>query len=87
MGEIWTFLRGPQGTRTPTEAVLVSINNDDNSDDQRQHPEIFEQAVADALAADGAYPDAVLKWFNDGVDPDPRQGRTGYPASAVPRRF
>ncbi|KAH8889818.1 phosphatidylinositol-specific phospholipase [Thozetella sp. PMI_491] len=69
MSEIWLFLRGPKGDRTPTETVLVSINNDDTGDDQREHPEIFEKAVAVALEKDGAYPDRRPKWFAAGVTP------------------
>ena len=69
MNEIWTFLRGPKGERTATDTVLVSINNDDTGKDQVAHPEVFEMAVADALAADGQYPDGQPKWFSDGVTP------------------
>ncbi|KAB5532622.1 phosphatidylinositol-specific phospholipase [Coniochaeta sp. 2T2.1] len=69
MDEVWTFLRGPEGTRPPTETVLISINNDDSSPEQLLDPAPFYRAVETAIAATPPYPDGKPRWFVDPLTP------------------
>ncbi|KAK0718159.1 PLC-like phosphodiesterase [Lasiosphaeria miniovina] len=69
MDQVWAFLRGPHHTLSATETVLVSINNDDVSDDQHANPGIFYQAVDAAVAAAAPYPDGTPRWFLGPVTP------------------
>ncbi|KAJ9137297.1 Phosphatidylinositol-specific phospholipase [Pleurostoma richardsiae] len=61
MAEVFAFLR-PAG-RPPTETVLVSINNDDSSEQERADPAPFYAAVADAIARAPPLPDGTSPWL------------------------
>lgn len=59
MDEVWRFLApraGKENAAPPTETVLISINNDDKSDEEVAAPELFYAAVADAVAATQPWP-------------------------------
>jgi hypothetical protein len=68
MNEVWTFLRGADGGRLPTETVLVSINNDDPSA-EKQDPVLFYSAVERAILGTLRYPDGTPRWFVEPVTP------------------
>lgn len=69
MDEVWTFLRGPDGSQTPTETVLISINNDNASPEELADPAPFYRAVESAIAATASYPDGSPRWFVEPVTP------------------
>lgn len=63
MNEVWDFL-GPAEGKKATETVLISINNDDKSKDQEQHPQIFYNAVKEAIESTPPYDeDSSERWF------------------------
>ncbi|KAK3318316.1 phosphatidylinositol-specific phospholipase [Apodospora peruviana] len=64
MDEIWTFLRGSR-----TEAVLVSINNDNISPEQQANPAMFYDAVEAAIAATPPWSDGRHRWSVEPVTP------------------
>ncbi|EFX02585.1 phosphatidylinositol-specific phospholipase [Grosmannia clavigera kw1407] len=69
MDEIWKFL-WPAGQDEPTETVLVSINNDDTSDEQKANPDVFYGAVADAVAATPPWPgNGQHRWHVEPLTP------------------
>lgn len=59
MGEIWSFFE--KSDATPTETVLVSIDNDDQSSDQP--PSIFYAAVASHISKTPTYSDGTPRWI------------------------
>lgn len=69
MDEVWTFLRGAQGTQPATETVLISINNDNSSPEEQADPAPFYHAVESAIAATPSYPDGSRRWFVEPVTP------------------
>lgn len=69
MDEVWTFLRGADGQRPPTDTVLISINNDDGSPEQQADPALFYSAVESAIVATPHYPDGTHRWFVEPVTP------------------
>jgi 1-phosphatidylinositol phosphodiesterase len=69
MDEVWTFLRGADGSRPPTETVLISINNDNSSPEELMDPAPFYRAVESAIAATPSYPDGTHRWFVEPVTP------------------
>lgn len=69
MEEVWRFL-WPAGQETPTETVLVSINNDDKSDEQKADPGAFYAAVAEAVAATPPWPiSGAHRWHVEPLTP------------------
>ncbi|PSR78542.1 PLC-like phosphodiesterase [Coniella lustricola] len=54
MQQVFAFI-GPRKDRPATETVLVSINNDDKSQAQKDNPHVFYQAVQDAIARTPVY--------------------------------
>lgn len=75
MDEVWSFLRGADGQRAPTETVLISINNDDDSSKQHADPALFYSAVESAIVATPPYPDGTHRWFVEPVTPTLGQAR------------
>lgn len=69
MDEVWNFI-GPksnsgkeEGEKKATETVLISINNDDKSKDQKEHPQIFYNAVKEAVESTPPYEDGSERWY------------------------
>ena len=61
MESIWKFLWPSADAdqallSPPTETVLVSINNDDHSQEQKDDPSVFYAAVSEAIATTPAWP-------------------------------
>ncbi|KUJ15449.1 phosphatidylinositol-specific phospholipase [Mollisia scopiformis] len=61
MQEVFTFFLTHHPT--PTETVLVSINNDDTAQTPANTPSIFYQAVATHIANTPLYPDGTSRWL------------------------
>lgn len=71
MDEVWAFLQA-----SPSETVLVSIDNDDNSPSQKTSPEIFYRAVEFAVLTTPYYEDGSPRWFTDfSTTPNPTLGQ------------
>lgn len=68
MEEVWAFIE-PKGENKATETVLVSINNDDKSKDQKQHPQAFYHAVKEAIESTPPYEDGSSRWYTEPVTP------------------
>lgn len=67
MDEVWNFI-GPNNkdgsqSKKATETVLISINNDDKSQDQKEHPQIFYNAVKEAVESTPPYEDGSERWY------------------------
>lgn len=66
MDEIWEFI-GPKDGKKATETVLISINNDDRSKEQKANPKTFYSAVKEAINSTPAYPDGSERWHTEPV--------------------
>lgn len=67
MDEIWDFLHPPSAENEPTETVLISINNDNNSRGIGNAPAIFYNAIGAAIIATPPYPDGTSRWVVETV--------------------
>ncbi|KAM7202048.1 phosphatidylinositol-specific phospholipase [Rhypophila sp. PSN 637] len=65
MNDVWSFLHPDGLPQRPTETVLISIDNDDHSDPQKEFPELFYRAVESAILATPPYQDGSSRWFLD----------------------
>lgn len=66
MKQVFDFI-GPRKDRAATETVLISINNDDKSKEQKAHPQTFYNAVKDAIESEPPHADGSKKWYSDPV--------------------
>lgn len=66
MAQIWDFI-GPRDGQGPTETVLISINNDDKSDEQKARPELFYNAVKRAIESTPTWDDGSKRWYAEPV--------------------
>lgn len=66
MDEVWQFI-GPKDGGKPTETVLISINNDDKSEEQKSNPKVFYDAVKEAVESTPAYEDGAKRWYTEPV--------------------
>lgn len=68
MDEVWDFI-GPDDKdgKIATEAVLISINNDDKSKEQKEHPQTFYNAVKEAIESTAPYEDGSERWYTGPV--------------------
>ncbi|POS79215.1 phosphatidylinositol phospholipase C [Diaporthe helianthi] len=55
MDEVWEFIGPKEGGKRATETVLISINNDNRSKDQKTNPKPFYDAVKEAIDSTPAY--------------------------------
>lgn len=62
MDEVWQFISPKDGGKA-TETVLISINNDDKSAEQKSHPETFYDAVREAVESTLSYKDGAKRWY------------------------
>lgn len=71
MDEVWNFI-GPDSNdedtdgkkkNKATETVLISINNDDKSKEQKEHPQTFYNAVKEAIESTPPYDDGSERWY------------------------
>lgn len=71
MDEVWDFI-GPKNNnigdegkaKQATETVLISINNDNRSKEQKKHPEMFYNAVKEAIEGTPPYEqDWSARWY------------------------
>lgn len=65
MGQVWDFI-GPEGGRA-TETVLISINNDDKSKEQKQTPQTFYNAVKNTIESTPTWDDGEKRWYVEPV--------------------
>jgi 1-phosphatidylinositol phosphodiesterase len=68
MDEVWKFMKSSD-SHQPTETLLISINNDDTSQAQKDKPEIFYNAVAEAIGDTPPYTDGKPRWYTEPVLP------------------
>ncbi|KKY33126.1 putative phosphatidylinositol phospholipase c [Diaporthe ampelina] len=66
MDEVWDFI-GPKEGKKATEAVLISINNDDRSEGQKANPEVFYDAVKEAVDSTPPHEDGSSRWYTEPV--------------------
>lgn len=66
MGQVWDFI-GPRDGKKATEAVLISINNDDKSEEQKEHPQTFYNAVREAIGSTPTWDDGSNRWYSEPV--------------------
>ncbi|KAL1893181.1 hypothetical protein Sste5346_006613 [Sporothrix stenoceras] len=75
MNAIWSFmwngsnLEDTSDVPPPTETVLISINNDDQSQEQKDNPAIFYGAVSGAIASTPAWPSGQHRWHTEPLTP------------------
>ncbi|KAF8863867.1 phosphatidylinositol-specific phospholipase [Acephala macrosclerotiorum] len=67
MQEVFTFFLTHPHYHTPTETVLVSINNDDISQSPTNTPVIFYQAVQNHILNTPLYPNGSSRWITSPV--------------------
>ncbi|KAL1846169.1 hypothetical protein Daus18300_014332 [Diaporthe australafricana] len=66
MDEVWDFI-GPRDGKKATETVLISINNDDRSKEQKANPGVFYKAVKEAIDRTPAYEHGSARWYTEPV--------------------
>ncbi|KUI69102.1 1-phosphatidylinositol phosphodiesterase [Cytospora mali] len=66
MDQVWQFI-GPEDGQKATETVLISINNDDKSAEQKSNPKIFYDAVKEAVEITPTYEDGSKRWYTEPV--------------------
>lgn len=66
MGQVWDFI-SPRDGKRPTETVLISINNDDKSKEQKEKPQLFYNAVKTAIDSTPAWKDGSKRWYDEPV--------------------
>ncbi|KUI62701.1 1-phosphatidylinositol phosphodiesterase [Cytospora mali] len=66
MDQVWQFI-GPKYGDKATETVLISINNDDKSAEQKSNPKIFYDAVKEAVKVTPTYEDGSKRWYTEPV--------------------
>lgn len=66
MGQVWNFI-GPRDGKKATETVLISINNDDKSKEQKAHPQTFYNAVREAIGSTPTWDDGSKRWYSEPV--------------------
>lgn len=66
MDQVWAFI-GPKNGGEATETVLISINNDDKSTDQKNSPTIFYRAVQEAIESTPTYENGAKRWYSEPV--------------------
>lgn len=66
MGQVWDFI-GPRDGTKATETVLISINNDDKSEEQKEKPQAFYDAVKSAIESTPAWDDGSKRWYAEPV--------------------
>ncbi|KAK7743164.1 hypothetical protein SLS53_004249 [Cytospora paraplurivora] len=64
--QVWQFI-GPKEGGKATETVLISINNDDKSEEQKNNPKIFYDAVKEAVESTPAHEDGTERWYTKPV--------------------
>ncbi|KAI3398797.1 hypothetical protein diail_8488 [Diaporthe ilicicola] len=68
MDEVWDFIGPKEDGRKATETVLISINNDDRSKEQKANPKAFYDAVKEAIDSTPAYADGSgPRWYTEPV--------------------
>ncbi|CAK7565359.1 MAG: hypothetical protein SEPTF4163_003275 [Sporothrix epigloea] len=77
MNAIWEFMWPGAGSGNvasstpPTETVLISINNDDTSQEQKDNPAVFYAAVSDAIAMTPPWPvTGQHRWHTEPLTPN-----------------
>lgn len=64
MKQVFDFI-GPTKDRPATETVLISINNDDKSKEQKHNPQLFYNAVKEAIESTPVYElDGSERWYS-----------------------
>lgn len=66
MSQVWEFI-GPRDGRKATETVLISINNDDKSKEQKAKPQAFYDAVKTAIESTPTWDDGSKRWYAEPV--------------------
>lgn len=66
MEQVWAFI-GPKDGKEATETVLISINNDNKSEDQKNKPQIFYNAVQEAIESTPTYENGAKRWYSEPV--------------------
>lgn len=64
MAQVWAFI-GPAEGKPASETVLISINNDNKSEDEKDNPARFYNAVQETIESTPAYDDGTERWHTD----------------------